>query len=156
FLANLQRYYFDDFVYGNRVFNTDGTPGDNTEVPLGQTRQWSGVGKLSNTSIKNVEMSYQAIFNTIDGQRTDYLFRYDPDGLSKQHTYSIVHGLEWTHTLNKKSFYNFACARTISITKTWLTRTSTILATIWPVRRARSRSSTAPTTKASRSTAFTR
>jgi len=107
FLANVQRYYFDDFVYGNRVFNTDGTPGDNTEVPLGQTRQWSGVGKLSNTSIKNVEMSYQAIFNTIDGQRTDYLFRYDPDGLSKQHTYSIVHGLEWTHTLNKKSFYNF-------------------------------------------------
>jgi outer membrane receptor protein involved in Fe transport len=106
FLANLQRYYFDDFVYGNRIFNTDGSAGDGTEVPLGQTRQWSGVAKVSNTSIKNVEASYQAIFNTIDGQRTDYLFRYDPDGLSRQHTYSIVHGLEWTHTLSKKSFYN--------------------------------------------------
>jgi len=107
FLANLQRYYFDDFVYGNRVFNPDGTFGDDTEVPLGQTRQWSGVAKISNSSIHNVEASYQAIFNTIDGQRTDYLFRFDPDGLSKQHTYSIVHGLDVTHTLSKKSFYNF-------------------------------------------------
>jgi outer membrane receptor protein involved in Fe transport len=107
FLASLQRYYFDDFVYGNRVFQTDGSFGDGTEVPLGQTREWSGVAKVSNSSIKNVEASYQAIFNTIDGQRTDYLYRYDPDGLSKQHTYSIVHGLDWTQTLSKKSFYNF-------------------------------------------------
>src|SRR5262249_8566303 len=105
--ANVQRYYFDDFVYGLRAFNPDSSAGDFAEVPLGQTRQWSGVAKVSNTSIKNVEMSYQAIFNTIDGQRTDYLFRYNPDGLSKQHTYSIVPGLEGTHTLNKKSFYNF-------------------------------------------------
>jgi outer membrane receptor protein involved in Fe transport len=107
FLANLQRYYFDDFVYGNRIFNTDGSKGDSADVPLGQSRQWSGVGKISNTSIKNVEMSYQAIFNTIDGQNTDYLYRYNPDGLPHQNTYSIVHGFEWTHTLSKKSFYNF-------------------------------------------------
>src|SRR5262249_29342264 len=77
-----------------------------TEGPLGQTRQWGGVGKISNTSINNVGMSYQAVFNTIDGQRTGYRFRYEPDGVSPQHPDSIVHGLEWTHTLSKKSFYN--------------------------------------------------
>jgi outer membrane receptor protein involved in Fe transport len=33
-------------------------------------------------------------------------FRLDPDGLSKQRTFSIVHGLDWTHTLSKTLFYD--------------------------------------------------
>ena len=106
FLANLRRYYQDDFVYGRRFVLPDGRLGDGAEVPLGTSREWSGVGKVTNRTLKNVDLSYQAIFNVLDGRRTDWLFRFDPDGESKQHTYSIVHGLDWTHTLSKKTFYN--------------------------------------------------
>src|SRR4029453_7251817 len=87
FLANVRRYYFDDFVYGNRVFLPTGEFGDFEDVPLGQTREWSGVGKVTNRSLKNVDVSYQGIFNVLDGKRKDWLWRYLPDGESNQHTY---------------------------------------------------------------------
>lgn len=118
FLASLRRYLFDDFVYGTRFFlptdnnapriDTLRASGDSKEVPLGFSREWSGVGKISNRALKDIEVSYQAIFNVLDGRRINWAFRYNPDGLSRQHTYSIVHGLDWTHTLSKKTFYNLS------------------------------------------------
>jgi hypothetical protein len=115
FLLNAQRFVSNDFAYGTRLFEpTDRSDfenlqlkptGDGRTVPLGVTREWSGVGKVSTRLIPNVELSYQAIVNVIDGQRDDWAFNLLPDGRTQQHTFSIVHGIDWNHTLSKKSFY---------------------------------------------------
>src|SRR5438445_516284 len=40
------------------------------------------------------------------GRRADWNFRFDPDGLTHQHTVSVAHGLDFTHTLSKTSYYD--------------------------------------------------
>ncbi len=115
FLLNAQRRMSNDFAYAQREFEPTDTSrvsefnfhptGDNATVPLGWTNEWSGVGKVSTRLIPNVELSYQAIVNVIEGQRDDWAFHLLPDGRTRQHTYSIVHGIDWNHTLSKKAFY---------------------------------------------------
>jgi outer membrane receptor protein involved in Fe transport len=114
FLLSGRRYVFDDWIYGTRFFEpTDKADlenkvyrptGDGKKVPLGYSREWSGVFKLTNNSIKNAKINYQALFNHVDSRRMNYAFRYDPDGLSTQESFSISHGLDWTHSLGEKSY----------------------------------------------------
>jgi outer membrane receptor protein involved in Fe transport len=77
-------------------------------VPIGYTREGLALGKISNRSIPGVEIAYSAILNKIHARPENWDFRYDVDGLSKQRTYSVVHGLEWTHTLNPRTFYRLS------------------------------------------------
>ncbi|HET9325634.1 MAG TPA: TonB-dependent receptor [Candidatus Eisenbacteria bacterium] len=116
FLVTGRYYSSDDWVRGVRRFvPTDksdfenkvfvGT-GDSSTVPLGFTRDFSGVGKLTNHSLRNKTFGYQAIWNAIHGRRNTNAFWLNPDGLPEQHTFSIVHGLDFTHALDKNSFYN--------------------------------------------------
>jgi outer membrane receptor protein involved in Fe transport len=116
FLLSGRRFVDDGYLYATRRFvPTDSSDfqnkifqstGDGKELPLGYTREWSGLAKLTNRALKNVELSYQAIFNVVKNKRTEFAFRYNPDGLSTQRTFSLVHGLDWTHTLSAKTFYN--------------------------------------------------
>jgi outer membrane receptor protein involved in Fe transport len=119
YLLSARRYKFDDFVYGERRFEPEGpiagldgfNPirfGDQAVVPLGLTREWSGVFKVSSRVLSNMELTYQGIVNVIDARRSDWAFRFIPDGRNRQHTYSIVHGLDLNRTLNKSSFFNFS------------------------------------------------
>lgn len=118
FLVSGRRYVHDDYLSATRFFRpTDRADlanfvfrptGDREKVPLGYNREWSGVAKLTNRSFKSIELNYQGIFNLVDAQRANYLFRIVPDGMPKQRTFSVVHGLDWTHTLSKASFYNIS------------------------------------------------
>ncbi|MDZ7361530.1 MAG: TonB-dependent receptor [candidate division KSB1 bacterium] len=118
FLLSGRRFIDDGYVYATRRFlPTDSSDfqaknfkatGDNAEMPLGFNREWSGLVKLSNRSLKNIEASYQALFNKIDGKRHNFAFRFNPDGAPEQNTFSLVHGLDWTHTLSSRTFYNLS------------------------------------------------
>lgn len=118
FIASARRYVDDGFIFGERRFlPTDRadfekkifTPsGDNEKVPLYQNREWSGLAKISNRSLKDVVLEYQAIFNQGESRNYDYSFRFNPDGRSTQHSKSLVHGVDWTHTLSAKTFYNLS------------------------------------------------
>ena len=78
-------------------------------MPLGYTDEWSGVVKLTNTSLANAKLNYQAIFNHARGPRAaNYAFRFNPDGLSTQQTFSISHGLDWTQTLGAATFLDLS------------------------------------------------
>ena len=126
FLANGQYRRFDDWIYGREVFlPTDSVvisdngivlrpTGDMKRAPLAYTHEWSGLGKITNRSLKNIELNYQAVLNVLDDRRADkttsgewpgYVWHLNPDGLSKQRTFSIMHGLDWTHTLSKTTYY---------------------------------------------------
>ena len=114
FLLTGRYYRSNDYVRGTRMFLPSDTSdfqnrvihptGDGTAEPLKWSREWSGVAKVDNHSFKDWSLGYQAILNSIHGQRGDWLFRLDPDGQSRQHTFSIVHGLNLNHTLGKTSY----------------------------------------------------
>ncbi len=118
YLLSGRRYHYDDFVIGRRTFvPTDSSDfenkiwkptGDGSEEPLGFSREWSGVGKLTNTSIKDTRLSYQALFNVINGRRGSFAYRYNPDGLSRQRTVSLTHGLDMTRSLSGSTFLDFS------------------------------------------------
>jgi outer membrane receptor protein involved in Fe transport len=64
------------------------------------------VAKIDVRSFKDWRLGYQAIWNSIPSRRGNYAFRLNPDGLSEQHTRSIVHGLDASRSLGKASFFN--------------------------------------------------
>src|SRR5439155_12159917 len=113
YLVNARRYHFDDWVHGIRLFSPFDQniqtgalrpTGDREVVPLGYDREWSGLAKVTNRSLPHDEFSYQAVFNHIDARRADFAFRLVPDGMPRQRTVSVTHGLDWTHTLGPRSF----------------------------------------------------
>jgi outer membrane receptor protein involved in Fe transport len=116
YLLSGQRRVRDDYVIATREYMPTDTSdfehgihyptGDGASSPLGRDRQWSGVAKITNRSIANVSLSYQAIVNDVEGRRSTYAFHENPDGLTLQDTWSITHGLDITHTLSKTTFYN--------------------------------------------------
>jgi outer membrane receptor protein involved in Fe transport len=119
YLLNAHAGAFDDYVDATRRFtpwqaktplDKIATANDSTpEVsPLGRTRAATGVVRLTNHSIPGVELNYQAIVEGAEGRKTNYLFRLNPDGLTDQHTLSLVQGIDWTHTLNTKTFYTLS------------------------------------------------
>ncbi len=118
FLASGRRFVHDDYVYGTRVFTPFDTTntrtgvisasGDGEKVALGYSREWSGLVKLTNASLQNIKLNYQAIVNSIDGRQIKYAYVLNPDGASKQETFSVAHGIDVTHTLGKSTFYNLS------------------------------------------------
>lgn len=115
FLVNLRRYYNEGYLYGERRFLPTDTSdlekkifrptGDGKIVPLSFVDEWSGHFKLTNKSFKNVQLSYQVVWDRTRGKTYNHAFRLNPDGTKTQRTISIVHGIEMVHTLSPKFFY---------------------------------------------------
>jgi hypothetical protein len=82
--------------------------GDSSAVDLGWSREWSGAAKLTNSSILNAKLNYQAIVNYSEGRRTNYAYRLNPMGASTQKTFSISHGLDWSHALSKSTYLDLS------------------------------------------------
>ncbi|HQU70695.1 MAG: TonB-dependent receptor [Calditrichaeota bacterium] len=113
------RYFEDEgYLFGERRFMpTDRsdleTPvliptGDGEIVPMQNNRNVSGQFKLTNQSFGNIQVSYQAIVNDLEGQRYNHGFRINPEGIKTQHTQSLAHGIDLTHTLSEKVFYKLS------------------------------------------------
>ena len=121
YLLNLRNGLNNSWIHGLRTFTTardTSVPpeppkyffrdGDYEDVVLGYTREWSGLAKISNRSLSRIELSYQAVANDIDARTANWLYRRNPDGMPLQHTFSINHGGDLTHTLNPSSYYNLS------------------------------------------------
>jgi outer membrane receptor protein involved in Fe transport len=119
FLLSGRYYSFDDYLFGTRLFRpTDKSDlavlflrpsGDGAELPLAYSREWSGLAKLTNQSFRDLELNYQVVGNLVNGRRmkdVTWRYRLNPDGLSKQRTFSVVHGLDATYTLSKNTFFS--------------------------------------------------
>ena len=79
--------------------------GTGDQVALGYTNEWSGVLKLSNRSISNVSLDWQAILNVTESRRSTWAYHLVPEGLKKQRTVSVVQGADWTHALSPPRVY---------------------------------------------------
>jgi outer membrane receptor protein involved in Fe transport len=117
FLANTSWHSNAGATYGERRFTSERSPdgqpfskligpqGFGVTVPLHRSHEWSGIFKLSNHSLKNMELSYQALVNTIDARNAPWSLHMMPDGGTRQRTLSVVQGLSFTHTLSPKRYY---------------------------------------------------
>jgi outer membrane receptor protein involved in Fe transport len=116
FLVNARKFIDNGYLYGQRTFvPTDSSnfeqkifvpTGDNYAVAMNTTDEWSGQLKISNKSIDNVQVSYQAVGSISDGKFYDFGFRFNPDGQRIHHQISLVHGFDWTHSLSPTTFYS--------------------------------------------------
>jgi outer membrane receptor protein involved in Fe transport len=118
FLANVSRHVSDGAYYGVRRFTpaqaADGDPvsklfapeGDLERIPLKQSREWSGIAKLSTRVFEGKELAYQALLNAVEGRDIAWVNHLNPDGAKRQRSLSVVHGLGFTHTLSPKRFYS--------------------------------------------------
>lgn len=121
FLVNGTRLVDKGYLMGERVFLPTDTSdfenrifrptGDGAEVPLGTSEQWSWLAKITNRSLGNVQIGYQAISNIIERHScggdwgTCHNYRLNPEGIRTNNQFSIVHGLDWTHTLTDRLYY---------------------------------------------------
>jgi outer membrane receptor protein involved in Fe transport len=116
FLVNGQRFQTEGRLYGERRFvPTDSSDfqnnvflgsGDGAVVPLDTDRKWSWLGKVTNTSIRNLQLSYQALGASrrfLGGG--NYAYRFNPDGIAEKSEFSLVHGLDLQHVLGPRTFY---------------------------------------------------
>lgn len=110
FILSGRRFIDEGYINGVRVFVPTDTSlvatGDRQEIPLYHSREWSGLFKITSRISPSLELSYQAIPNVVEGRRYDLFYVLNPDGAPQQKTVSLVHGLDWTHTLSKNTFYN--------------------------------------------------
>ncbi len=118
YLLNGRRYLYDNYITAEDIFSpTDShdvenavfyPTGSGDEVPLGYSKEWAGALKVSNSSIPTLRLNYQAVLNDIVARRSEFAFRYLPEGRSKQETRSVSHGFDVTHTLSPSTFYNLS------------------------------------------------
>jgi outer membrane receptor protein involved in Fe transport len=93
----------DSSDFQQRKFN--GT-GDNNTVAMNTTSDLSWQFKLSNKSVNEIQLSYQNIGNTSNGRNYDFGYRFNPDGRTEQKHFSMIHGIDLTHSLSTTTFYN--------------------------------------------------
>jgi outer membrane receptor protein involved in Fe transport len=115
FLVSARRYASEGYLFGERRFKPTDTSdfngkqyygtGDGKLVPLATNDEWSGQFKISNSSIENIQLAYQAIFNLTNDKPYKLDYRLDPDGVKTPRFFSVVHGIDLTQMLTEKVFY---------------------------------------------------
>jgi outer membrane receptor protein involved in Fe transport len=134
FLVSGRRHVFDDYLYATRTFKPIWTPirdsigritaydyaGDGNEVPLGYKRDWSGLARITNKSIRGVEISYQMLYNYTEGVDADIAWTLNPDGRKTQKTLSYIHGIDVTHVLSQSTLYTINLHQNVYDYKDWV------------------------------------
>lgn len=115
FFISGRRYINNGYLYGQRRFMpTDvnnfekkqfNPSGDNALVPMQTNKEWSTQFKLTNQTSKDIQISYQASINNAQRTNYDYAYRFNPEGIKTNQTYSLTHGFGFTHTISEKMFY---------------------------------------------------
>ncbi len=115
FLLSGRRNVWEDYLKGRQLVHllnpavTDSSANyDGRQSHLGYSREWSGLVKITNRSLPGIKVSYQAIVNQREARLTKYDWILNPDGLSRQRQLSVVHGLDWTHSVGASTFYNLS------------------------------------------------
>jgi len=104
----LGRYFRNDgWLYGARIYNTDGTPGDSSLVPMNGFEKYSGQATLKarlNGSM-NLSLTTLASLSMGDGGSDYFSFRRNPDGIRHYTDRGLTANLQFTHTLSNRAFY---------------------------------------------------
>ena len=104
----LGRYFRNDgWLYGARIYQPDGTPGDSSLVPLNGFEKYSGQAtlKLRVNNSMNLSLTTLASLTMGDGGSNAFDFRRNPDGIRQYRDEGLTANLQFTHTLSNTAFY---------------------------------------------------
>ena len=106
FFANARYFRNDGWLYGAHIFDTDGTLGDSTLVPMNTWEKLSWQGNLKVQLTGNMFLNLIGLGSTSSGRGGGYqYFRWNPDGQSTNFDDGVDLKLKFTHLLSAKSFY---------------------------------------------------
>ena len=107
----LGRYFRNDgWLYGARLYNTDGTPGDSALVPMNPFEKFSGQGTLKARLSDKIGLSVTALGSMSESKDFDFGFRANPDGVPTNYERGYNVSGQWTHTLSNSVFYTLNAA----------------------------------------------
>jgi outer membrane receptor protein involved in Fe transport len=115
FFVNGRKYLNDGYLYGIRRFTpfdrnnfetrAFNPTGDGQLVSMNTTDEWDGQFKITNTTIKNIQINYQLTYSNAKQTYYNHGFRLNPDGIPNNYSISLSHGFGFTHTITPEMFY---------------------------------------------------
>jgi hypothetical protein len=102
----LGRYFRNDgWLYGARLFNPDGTPGDSSLVPMNPFEKFSGQATLKARISNRIGVSLTGLGSYSEGRDFDFGFRTNPDGVPTNYDTGYNLNGQLTHTVSNSTFY---------------------------------------------------
>ena len=116
--------YLDPFYFNPLNKDTSdyiGRPsGDGEIVPLNTNSSYNVQGNIAFRLSSTMKLKYETVWEKGNSYRSFYnSYRYNPDGRPQDFNNSIVHALDWTHTIDNKTFYTLKVAYNRSENKTY-------------------------------------
>lgn len=120
FLGTARYFYNDGWLYGQRKFNPADSSsfeaahpdfwymeetGDRKNIAMNPNRKFSFQGKLSWRISQNIKLTYGFLWDDVNYQLYNHLFKYNPDGNLKRFRKGNTHILNCNHTLSPQTFY---------------------------------------------------
>ncbi len=115
FFATGRYYNTDGYIFGQRRYNIDGTPGDNEIVPLSREAKYSGQLKLTYQLFPGMTFRLSGFGSTGENNRDNndnYRdFQFLPDARKDKFDEGYNLTAQITHALNSSTFYTFNVSR---------------------------------------------
>ncbi|HVO73707.1 MAG TPA: TonB-dependent receptor [Ignavibacteriaceae bacterium] len=105
FFVNGRYFYDDGYLYGERRYNPDGTPGDGAVVPMNWHRTAYGQGNIALSPFQNFKINLEGLYSKDDYQDYNHEYVWNPDGDVNKFSESYDGTLTLTHTFSSSAFY---------------------------------------------------
>ncbi|MCF8241996.1 MAG: TonB-dependent receptor [Melioribacteraceae bacterium] len=100
------RYVYDDgYLYGERKFNPDGSPGDGEVVPMDWSKRIMSQANISWNVSSAFKFNLEGLYSKEDYQNYNHGFRWNPDGDVTRYSEALNTTFTMTHTFSNYSFY---------------------------------------------------
>ncbi|HIG75636.1 MAG TPA: TonB-dependent receptor [Bacteroidetes bacterium] len=108
----LVRYFQNDgWLYGARVYNPDGTPGDSSLVAMNGFEKLSGQATLKYRLNGDINLTLTSLASVTEGDAGDvFSFRQNPDGRGSYRDEGLSASLLLSHTLSSRAFYTISAS----------------------------------------------
>jgi len=102
----LGRYFKNDgWFYGANIFNTDGTPGDSTLIPMDNFEKFSWQGNLKYRLTNSVIFNLSGQGSTAESRSASFGRRWAPQGRGRSGDDGYNLKMRMTHLLSNTTFY---------------------------------------------------
>lgn len=105
FFVNGRYYYDDGYLYGERRYNPDGTPGDEKVTSMNWSKNTYGQGNISLFPIQELKIMVEGLYSNVDYKDYNHEYRWNPDGDVSKYARSYNLTGTITHMLASASFY---------------------------------------------------
>ncbi|MBU1096108.1 MAG: TonB-dependent receptor [Bacteroidetes bacterium] len=105
FFGNARYTYDDGYLYGKRVFNTDGSTGNGDYVAMNYSKRYMGIANISWVASSSFKFNMEMLLSDEEYKDYGHDWKYNPDGDVTKFDNSITTTITMTHTFSSSAFY---------------------------------------------------